>query len=75
VANGDEVIAPLNKLIKEFLDRGEPVFKSRTGIRPQPNILFRTVGSGRFIVFRTRPARVSCGTPQTRHYRHFKRNR
>jgi nicotinamidase/pyrazinamidase len=29
VANGDEVIAPLNKLIKEFLDRGEPVFKSR----------------------------------------------
>ena len=29
VANGDEVVAPLNKLIKEFLDRGEPVFKSR----------------------------------------------
>jgi nicotinamidase/pyrazinamidase len=29
VAKGDEVIAPLNKLIKEFLDRGEPVFKSR----------------------------------------------
>ena len=29
VANGDEVIAPLNKLIEEFLDRGEPVFKSR----------------------------------------------
>jgi len=29
VANGDEVIAPLNRLIKEFLDRGEPVFKSR----------------------------------------------
>jgi nicotinamidase/pyrazinamidase len=29
VTNGDEVIAPLNKLIKEFLDRGEPVFKSR----------------------------------------------
>jgi nicotinamidase/pyrazinamidase len=29
VANGDEVIAPLNKSIKEFLDRGEPVFKSR----------------------------------------------
>ena len=28
VANGDEVVAPLNKLIKEFLDRGEPVFKS-----------------------------------------------
>ena len=29
VANGDEVIPPLNKLISEFLDRGEPVFKSR----------------------------------------------
>src|SRR6266550_4635001 len=29
VANGDEVVAPLNELIKEFLDRGEPVFKTR----------------------------------------------
>lgn len=29
VANGDEVIPPLNELIKEFLDRGEPVFKTR----------------------------------------------
>ena len=29
VANGDEVVAPLNELMKEFLDRGEPVFKSR----------------------------------------------
>lgn len=29
VANGDEVVAPLNKLIKEFWDRGEPVFKTR----------------------------------------------
>jgi nicotinamidase/pyrazinamidase len=29
VANGDEVVAPLNKLIDEFLDRGEPVFKTR----------------------------------------------
>ena len=29
VANGDEVVAPLNKLMKEFLDRGEPVFKTR----------------------------------------------
>ena len=29
VANGDEVVAPLNKLIKEFLDRGEPVYKAR----------------------------------------------
>ncbi|HSS20565.1 MAG TPA: nicotinamidase [Pyrinomonadaceae bacterium] len=29
VAHGDEVVAPLNILIKEFLERGEPVFKSR----------------------------------------------
>ena len=29
VAHGDEVVAPLNKLIQEFLERGEPVFKSR----------------------------------------------
>ncbi|MGZ8848395.1 MAG: isochorismatase family protein [Pyrinomonadaceae bacterium] len=29
VAHGDEVIAPLNKLMKEFLDRGEPVYKTR----------------------------------------------
>ncbi|HKZ77807.1 MAG TPA: isochorismatase family protein, partial [Pyrinomonadaceae bacterium] len=29
VAHGDEVVGPLNKLIEEFLSRGEPVFKSR----------------------------------------------
>jgi nicotinamidase/pyrazinamidase len=29
VARGDEVVAPLNKLIREFLDRGEAVFKTR----------------------------------------------
>jgi nicotinamidase/pyrazinamidase len=29
VAKGDEVVAPLNTLIEEFLERGEPVFKSR----------------------------------------------
>ena len=29
VANGAEVVAPLNKMMKEFLDRGEPVFKTR----------------------------------------------
>ncbi len=29
VAHGDEVVAPLNNLIQEFLDRGEPVFKTR----------------------------------------------
>jgi nicotinamidase/pyrazinamidase len=29
VAHGDEVVPPLNKLIKEFLERGEPVFRSR----------------------------------------------
>jgi nicotinamidase/pyrazinamidase len=29
VAHGDQIVAPLNKLIQEFLERGEPVFKSR----------------------------------------------
>jgi nicotinamidase/pyrazinamidase len=29
VPHGDEVVTPLNKLIQEFLARGEPVFKSR----------------------------------------------
>ncbi|HZT57594.1 MAG TPA: nicotinamidase [Pyrinomonadaceae bacterium] len=29
VERGDEVVAPLNRLIREFLSRGEPVFKSR----------------------------------------------
>ena len=29
VPHGDEVIKPLNKLIDEFLERGEPVYKSR----------------------------------------------
>jgi nicotinamidase/pyrazinamidase len=29
VAHGDEVVSPLNKLIEEFLEHGEPVFKSR----------------------------------------------
>jgi nicotinamidase/pyrazinamidase len=29
VANGDEVVAPLNELIEEFLNRDEPVFKTR----------------------------------------------
>lgn len=29
VAHGDQVVAPLNRLIREFLDRGEPVYKTR----------------------------------------------
>ncbi|MDQ2975745.1 MAG: nicotinamidase [Acidobacteriota bacterium] len=29
VARGDEVVGPLNRLIEEFLQRGEPVFKTR----------------------------------------------
>ena len=29
VAEGDQVVSPLNKLIEEFLERGEPVFKTR----------------------------------------------
>jgi nicotinamidase/pyrazinamidase len=37
VAHGDEVVAPLNKLMKEFLDRGEPVYKTRDWHPPQTN--------------------------------------
>lgn len=29
VAHGDEVVAPLNKMIEDFLERGDPVYKSR----------------------------------------------
>ena len=29
VERGDEVVEPLNRLIEEFLERGEPVYKSR----------------------------------------------
>lgn len=37
VADGDEVVAPLNQLMKEFLDRGEPVYKTRDWHPPQTN--------------------------------------
>jgi nicotinamidase/pyrazinamidase len=37
VAQGDEVVAPLNRLMKEFLDRGEPVYKTRDWHPPQTN--------------------------------------
>src|SRR6185436_3903407 len=37
VAHGDEVIAPLNKLMNEFLDRGEPVYKTRDWHPPHTN--------------------------------------
>lgn len=29
VRDGDQVVAPLNRLMKDFLDRGEPVFQTR----------------------------------------------
>jgi nicotinamidase/pyrazinamidase len=35
VERGDEVVAPLNRLIREFLERGEPVYKSRDWHPPQ----------------------------------------
>jgi nicotinamidase/pyrazinamidase len=43
VAQGDEVVAPLNKLIKEFLDRGEPVYKTRDW-HPEKTKHFATYG-------------------------------
>lgn len=35
VAGGDEVVAPLNKLMHEFLDHDEPVFKTRDWHPPE----------------------------------------
>jgi nicotinamidase/pyrazinamidase len=35
VSHGDEVVAPLNELIDEFLERGDPVYKSRDWHPPQ----------------------------------------
>ena len=35
VERGDEVVAPLNRLIEEFLERGEPVYKSRDWHPPE----------------------------------------
>jgi len=35
VSHGDEVVAPLNELIDEFLERGDPIYKSRDWHPPQ----------------------------------------
>jgi len=35
VAHGDDVVQPLNRLIEEFLEKGEPVFKTRDWHPPQ----------------------------------------
>jgi nicotinamidase/pyrazinamidase len=35
VSHGDEVVPPLNELIDEFLERGDPVYKSRDWHPPQ----------------------------------------
>ena len=35
MAHGDEVVAPLNDVIDEFLERGDPVYKSRDWHPPQ----------------------------------------
>ena len=35
VERGDEVVAPLNRLIAEFLERGEPVYKTRDWHPPE----------------------------------------
>ncbi|HEY6120069.1 MAG TPA: nicotinamidase [Pyrinomonadaceae bacterium] len=37
VPSGDEVVAPLNRLIEEFLENGEPVFKTRDWHPPVTN--------------------------------------
>ncbi|MFN2510797.1 MAG: isochorismatase family protein [Pyrinomonadaceae bacterium] len=35
VQHGDDVVEPLNQLMEQFLQRGEPVFKSRDWHPPQ----------------------------------------
>ena len=45
VAHGDEVVAPLNRLIKEFLARGELVVKSRDWHPPQTKHFARYGGT------------------------------
>ncbi len=45
VPHGDEVVAPLNKLITEFLERGEPVFKSRDWHPPKTKHFARYGGT------------------------------
>lgn len=43
VTEGDEVVAPLNKLMREFLERGEPVYKTRDW-HPEKTKHFATCG-------------------------------
>ena len=56
VAHGEEVVAPLNKLMKEFLDRGEPVFKTRDWHPAKTKHFQCTAGRGRCTVSRTQRA-------------------
>lgn len=55
VPHGDEVVAPLNNLIAEFLERGEPVFKTRDW-HPPTTKHFATFGG-------TWPIHCVQGTP------------
>lgn len=45
VSHGDEVVAPLNRLAREFLDRNEPVFKTRDW-HPEKTKHFARYGGG-----------------------------
>lgn len=55
VERGDEVVAPLNRLIEEFLSRGEPVYKTRDW-HPATTKHFAAYGG-------TWPAHCVQGTP------------
>ena len=55
VPRGDEVIAPLNKLIKEFLARGEIVVKSRDWHPRRTKHFASSAGRARRIACRVRP--------------------
>ncbi len=60
VANGDQVVAPLNQLIKEFLDRGEPVYQTRDW-HPEKTKHFTVYGG-------TWPIHCVQGTPGAEFY-------
>ena len=56
VAHGDEVVAPLNELIEEFLIGVSRFSRLAIGIQPRPNTSPLMEVSGQFIAYRERAA-------------------
>lgn len=70
VAQGDEVVAPLNKLIEEFLERGEAVFKSRDW-HPEKTRHFAAYG-GTWPVHCVQNTKGAEFHPELIHYMHIR---